>query len=181
MFRHDCCNFMRKQSAMIKNLPYLFLFVLFIVSCATPKYFHDQSSYERQKKLRANRSGNVLVEIAKGIGSIVMADITDSSVEFYPSDQEFKKLKLLNPTMDTMYVNMLTDLVWDKEDYCDFMDIRIPPQSECKVVVPTRALYNLYFSITPQSDDDELLEIYTSDIKKISLTPGITKLNDSIQ
>lgn len=86
----------------------------------------------------------------------------------------------MNPTKDTMYINMLTDVTWDKNDYCDFMDIRIPPKTNCKVLVPVDANYNLYFSNTPEDDDDEMLEIFTSDINKLSLYPGITLVNDTI-
>lgn len=41
-------------------------------------------------------------------------------------------------------------------------------------MVPMNAAYNLYFSNTPQSDDDEMIEIYTTDVKRFSLNPGMT-------
>lgn len=101
-------------------------------------------------------------------------------IGWYPSEQEFKKINLINPTNDTLYVNMLTDVYWDKENYCDFMDIRIPAKKNCKVLVPVNANYNLYFSNTPESTDDEMLKVFTSDIKKVSLSPGITVVNNTI-
>lgn len=168
---------------MLKQLPYLILFtvILLFQSCSTPKYFHDESSYQRQKELHGCRSGNVFCDVMGGIGSIILGATLDTEVEFCPTEQQFKKLNLINPTNDTIYVNMLTDVVWDKEDYCDFMDIRIPPKLNCKVLVPVEANYNLYFSDTPQSNDDEMLEIYTSDVKKISLYPGLTNMVDSVK
>lgn len=75
---------------------------------------------------------------------------------------------------------MNTNVIWDKEDYCDFMDIRIPPSLNCKVMVPVETLYNLYFSTTPESDDDEMMQVYSGDIKNIKLYSGITLLNDTI-
>jgi hypothetical protein len=75
---------------------------------------------------------------------------------------------------------MLADVYWDEENYCDFMDIRIPPHSNCKVLVPTDANYNLYFSNTQESEDDEKINFYTNGIKKISLYPGLTLNNDTI-
>jgi hypothetical protein len=68
---------------------------------------------------------------------------------------------------------MLTDIYWDENNYCDFMDIRIPPKKNCKILVPVNAEYNVYFSNTAQNDDDELLQINTSEFKKISLKTGI--------
>lgn len=115
-----------------------------------------------------------------GIGSVCAAAILDTDIGYYPEEQQFKKLNLINTTNDTMYVNMLTNVIWDKEDYCDFMDIRIPPKLNCKVMVPVETLYNLYFSTTPESDDDEMIQVYTNDIKKINLYSGLTGLNDSI-
>lgn len=157
------------------------ILVLIFSACTTPKYFHDESSYKRQKELQNSRSANVFSDISLGIFSVVTAAAFDTEIDWYPSEQEFKKLKLINPTSDTIYVNMLTDVFWDEFDYCDFMDIRIPPKMECKVLVPIDANYNLYYSNTPQSDDDELLEIFTTDLGKISLYPGITVVNDTIR
>lgn len=152
---------------------------LFVLSCSSPKYFYDESSLERQKELQSKRCSNVFCDVMLGIGSVFIAVATETDVAYVPSDQQFKKLNLVNPGNDTLYVNMLTDLVWDKNNYCDFMDIRIPPHLNCNVLVPVNANYNLYFSNTPQSDDDELLEINTSALKKIALYPGLTNLSET--
>jgi len=156
----------------------LLIAAVFLWSCSAPQYFHDPSSRKRQKELLDTRSANVFGDVFMGVSSVCMAAAFDGEVEFYPTEQHFKKLKLYNPTGDTMYVNMLTDVYWDENNYCDFMDIRIPPRTECKVMVPIAANYNLYFSPTPESEDDEMLEIYTSSIKRISLKPGMTLLGD---
>lgn len=166
-----------KRIAMRTFITYTFILagIFLIFGCSTPEYFHDTSSFERQKDLQNTRTANVFGEIFTGVSSVCMAVAFDGEVEYYPGAQQFKKIKLINPTTDTMYVNMLTDLYWDKDNYCDFMDIRIPPLEECKVLVPVNASYNLYFSPTPQSDDDEMLEIFTSDVlKRISLKPNMT-------
>lgn len=162
-----------------------FAFILFTVcflsiSCSSPKYFHDPSSSKRQKELKSSRSGNIASNISLGILSIFTDAALNVESSWEPSEQEFKKLNLINPTNDTIYVNMLSDVYWDKEDYCDFMDIRLPPNSNCKVLVPVNANYNLYFSNTPENDDDEMLEIFTSDLKRVSLYPGLTIVNDTI-
>lgn len=153
---------------------------IFLLSCSSPKYFYDQSSLERQKELKKDHSGNVLSNIGVNLLSTFSSATIDVDLVWYPSEQEFKKINLVNPSSDTMYINMLTDVYWDKENYCDFMDIRIPPKTNCKVLVPINANYNLYFSNTPENDDDEMLEVFTSNIKKVSLSSGITIVNDTI-
>ena len=150
-----------------------------LFSCSAPDYFHDPSSQKRQQELRNTRSGNVFADIFLGVSTVCLSAALESDIYFEPHEQSFKNLKLLNPTRDTVYVNMLTDVYWDENDYCDFMDIRIPPNARCKVLVPIDATYNLYFSNTPQSDDDEILEIFTTNKKRITLFPGMTELSDS--
>jgi len=167
---------------MKRQLTYiLFLGVaISVFSCSTPKYIYDSSSLNRQKELHGTRSSNVLGEILTGSISVVSSAILATEVQWQPTEQQFKKINLVNPTSDTIYVNMLTDIYWDKENYCDFMDIRIPPKKNCKVLVPVNANYNLYFSNTPEEGDDEMLKIFMGKLKSISLYPGLTVLNDSI-
>jgi hypothetical protein len=141
----------------VKKQAYFILFLivtLFTNSCSAPRYIHNEQSYKRQKELQNSRSANIFADITLGLLSVASAAAFEKSIEWYPSEQKLKKLNLVNPTTDTIYVNMLTDILWDELDYCDFMDIRIPPKMECKVLVPINAKYNLYFSNTPQKDDD---------------------------
>lgn len=160
-----------------KNIS-LIIATAFLLSCSSPKYFHDPVSRDRQMELKKHRSGNIFADIGLTITSIFISTAVNIDLAMFPQGQDFKKLKIINPTADTLYVNMLTDVFWDEENYCDFMDIRIPPKEKCKVLVPVDANYNLYFSITPDSDDDEMLEINTNDLKKISLYPGLTKTDE---
>jgi len=163
---------------MNRKLKYGLLFGVAILffSCSTQKYIYDNSSLNRQKELKHERSGNVFGDIL--ITSL--SAICGTEAEWEPTEQQFKKLNLVNPTTDTVYVNMLTDIYWDKNDYCDFMDIRIPPKEKCKILVPVNANYNVYFSNTPEKDDDEMLEINTNEITQIKLKPS-TKLASESQ
>lgn len=157
-----------------------FILLLLFSACNTQKYIWDSGSATRQKEIKKIRASNLSSEIVTGIASLFAAAAFDSNMDWIPADQLFKKLKLVNPTRDTMYVNMLTDVFWDEENYCDFMDIRIPPRQNCKIRVPVNTNYNLYFSNTPENDDDEMLEIGTGEIKKITLQPGLTLIKDTV-
>jgi hypothetical protein len=156
----------------------LWIVILWFCSCSSPKYFHDISSFNRQKEIRNTRSANVFSDILVGSATIIASACIGEEIEWQPTQQNFKKLSLINPTSDTIYVNMLTDIYWDKDDYCDFMDIRIPPKQLCRILVPVNAVYNVYFSGTPQNDDDEMIEIKTSEKSRINLLPGMTLISD---
>lgn len=162
----------------MKRIPvYLgyFLLMLFILGCSTPNYFYDSTSFERQKELKKHRSGNIFTNIGLTLTSIFVLAAADVDLNLFPQGQEFRKMKIINPTKDTLYVNMLTDMYWDENNFCDFMDIRIPPKQKCKILVPVDAVYNIYFSNTPQPDDDELIQLNTNDLKKVALYPGLTE------
>jgi hypothetical protein len=166
----------RKLSFSILVLTTVFLFS----SCVTQNYFFDQASCERQKELKKQRTGNIFTDVGLVAASVFVMAAFEIEAGLIPEGREFKKIKIINPVSDTLYVNMLTDIFWDGNNYCDFMDIRIPPQKKCLIFVPVNADYNVYFSNTPESEDDEMLEINTSQIKKISLYQGLTLINDSI-
>jgi len=147
----------------------LLVVILCFCACSAPKYIHDISSFNRQKEIRNTRSAHVFGDILIGSVTIIASAYIGEEIEWEPTLQNFKKLSLINPTTDTIYINMLTDIYWDKNNYCDFMDIRIPPKQSCRILVPVDAVYNVYFSNTLQNDDDELLEINTSKINRINL------------
>ena len=160
---------------MSRQLKYCFLLsvAVLVYSCTSQKYIYDVSSSNRQKELKDTRSGHVFGDILIASISVASSAFGGTEVDWQPTDQHFKKLNLVNPTSDTIYVNMLTDIYWDKNDYCDFMDIRIPPKGNCRILVPVDADYNVYFSKTIQNDDDEFLHFNTSELKQIHLKPGI--------
>lgn len=142
-----------------------------LLSCSTAKYIHDPVSLERQKDLSGSRSASVLTDGIMATLTVVSAAVFETGVEWYPSETKFKKMTLRNPTSDTLYVNMLTDVFWDTDNYCDFMDIRIPPEKSCRILCPVDAEYNIYYSNTKQEDDDEMMTINTSERNKLTLKP----------
>lgn len=166
------------MSRKLKLISIFLSILIFFSSCSSQHYIFDASSRERQKELRKSRSGNVFTDIGLMIASLFVMATLEVDAGLFPEGQEFKKLKLINPTKDTIYVNMLTDIYWDQENFCDFMDIRIPPQEKCSMLVPVNANYNVYFSNTPEAEDDEMLEINTDDFKRLSLYPGLTEIEE---
>lgn len=163
----------------LNSIKILTLLVFTFYACSTSKQLHDQESMKRQKEIKNTRSSNVFSDILGAVFSIFTSNVLDTEMDWEPTEKQFKKINFINPSDDTLFVNMLTDVLWDNEDYCDFLDIRIPPRANCKLMLPINTNYNLYFSNTPEPDDDEMLEISTNDFNKISLYPGLTKIDET--
>ena len=123
------------------------------------------------------RAESVAGGFVNGSVSLISAAFFDEFISLDFDPQQFKKINLINPTKDTVYVNMLADVLWDSIHYCDFMDIRIPPKENCKLLVPVDTKYNLYFSNTIQNDDDQLMQINTDDVKQVMIKPSDNALS----
>jgi heme/copper-type cytochrome/quinol oxidase subunit 2 len=154
------------------------IIILIAVSCASSRYIYDEASIARQKKLKGNRAGNVIGDAFLTTGSIILAAFTGVYISYIPEGRNFKKVTLQNTSDDTLQVNMVTDVLWSDSIYCDFMDIRIPPQEKCRILVPEGAIYNVYFRNTLNAEDDEMVEMNTSARRKLVLYPGMTSVNN---
>ncbi len=171
---------MKKQSRLKHRFASLLALGILLNSCITYQYIRDPQTLKLQKEIRGTRTGNVLGDSFLTLGSGVVAALTGVYVGYTPGARNLRHLSLLNQSADTLQVNMLTDQVWKDSTYCDFRNIRIPPGEKCRLLVPVNSVYNLYFSNTPDSEeDDEFLEINTSLNSKIILTPGMTLENKS--
>jgi len=147
----------------------------FAFSCNTYEYIHDETSRNRQKEIHSSRAGNVTFDVMGCMSSAFLTALLDTEIGFEPSEKVYKRIKLINPSADTMYVNMLTDANWKNEEYCDFNDVRIPPGKTCKLLVPIGINYNLYFGNTENPENDKKIEVNTATFKKINLTPELIK------
>jgi len=167
-----------KYLDMNKFLKVILLFLL-TASCTTGRYIHDDASAQRHKNLRGNRAGNIVGNALITTGSLFLSALLGGDLVYIPEDEnQYKKVSLHNTSNDTLTVNMLTDYLMNDTTYCDFLDIRIPPGAKCRLLMPRGATYNLYFSNTPEPDDDEMIEINTRSKKRIVLYPGMTKVNN---
>lgn len=165
-----------KRTFLIANLLTL---ILLSVSCKSYTYIFDKDSYQRQQEITTDRNANIGSSFALGFGIIMSQAILNTDIDLDYGSKQYKKIKLYNTTSDTMYVNLLSDILFNDSTYCDFLDIRIPPNEKSKLVVPLNANYNVYFSTTPDSTDDEMITISTNDIKDIKLYPGLSSSSRS--
>ncbi len=163
---------------MKKVFWFITLLIVFL-SCTTGRYIHDEASVKRHKQLKGMRAGNIIGDALLATGSIVFSALIGSDVAVMPeSANQLRKITLHNSSSDTLTVNMLTDYQINESVYCDFMDIRVPPGENCRLLMPFNAVYNLYFSNTPEPEDDEMIEIDTGSKRRIELYPGMTKVDN---
>ncbi len=146
-------------------------------ACASSRYIRDDASVERHKKIRGNRTANIVGDTFITTGFLVLSAILGSDeIELPESSRLFKTITLHNQSSDTMIINMLTDYILRDSIYCDIMDMRIPPNKKGRLLLPNGALYNVYFSNTPEPDDDEMIQLDTQSRRKLALRPGMTNV-----
>jgi len=151
-----------------------------LLSCRTSGYITDQESIQRQKEMRKYRTGLNFADVGLLVASSVGAVLTGVNVYPEPQSQSFKKMKLVNDSKDTLFVNMVTDWLWKDSVYCDIKDIVMPPLQSAKIIVPMGAAYNIFFRNDYNAPDDEKVEINTSEISRVRLHPGIIQKSDTI-
>lgn len=160
----------------MKTLLSVILLNCLVWSCASSRYIQDDASVERHKKIRGNRTANIVGDTFITTGFLVLSAILGSDeIELPESSRLFKTITLHNQSSDTMIINMLTDYILRDSIYCDIMDMRIPPNKKSRLLLPNGALYNVYFSNTPEPDDDEMIQYDTQSRRKLVLRPGMTK------
>ena len=164
---------------ILRNTALFLALVVLFSSCITPQYILDNDSAALQKQIHNKRVGNVFGDVFLTAGSTFLAVFTGVFV-YSPSGNSLKKVALCNNGTDTLQVNMLTDQTWKDSSYADMMDIRIPPGKTARILLPAGAVYNLYFSNTPGTEeDDEFLVFDTNTMRKVNLYPGLTLPPDS--
>lgn len=146
-----------------------------ISSCTSTRYLTDETSIERQKDMRQNRTGGNIGDVFLNMASLVLSATLNTGYEVYSSERAFKRISLVNESADTLFVNMVTDIVWKETGYCDIMGIVLPPGAKQKLLAPYPAAYNVYFK-TPYSDEENL-EIRTDGKRRtIKLRDGMTTI-----
>jgi hypothetical protein len=138
-------------------------------------YITDPESIKRQKKMRGYRTGVNIGEGSLLVASSIVAAFTGMAIYPDPQRQSYRKMKLVNESKDTLFVNMITDWQWKDSTYFDIRDIVMPPLMIAKVIVPMDVAYNIYFRNVYGDPDDEKVEINTAKTSKVKLKPAKEK------
>ena len=141
--------------------------------CTSTRYLTDSKSVDRQHDMRANRSGKNVVDVFANIANMVVSGALNTDFEISQSERSFKRITIVNESTDSLFVNMVTDIVWKESGYCDIMGIALPPKAKQRMLTPYPAAYNIFFQ-TPYTEEEKL-EIRTdSKYKRFVLRPGMT-------
>jgi len=154
-----------------------FLIVLIVVTaynCTSTRYLTDQVSIDRQHDMRRHRTGGNVGDVFLNIANLFISATLNSGYEVIQSERAFKRITVANQLSDTLQVNMVTDVLWKDDEYCDIMGIILPPGAKQKLLVPYPAAYNIYFKTS--GSEEEKLEIQTdSKVRVIKLGAEIKK------
>lgn len=143
--------------------------------CTSTRYLTDQTSIDRQHDMRNNRAGVNIGDVVINIFSLFLSGALNTPYEVSQSERAFKRITIVNESTDSLYVNMVTDIVWKETGYCDIMGIALPAGASQKLLVPYPAAYNVYFR-SPTSEEEKL-EIRTDSRKRyFKLKSGMTNL-----
>lgn len=147
--------------------------VILFGGCTNTRYLTDANSIERQKDMKSNRVGKNIGEGCLNMSLFILAGVLNYDFEPIESERAFKRISVVNQSLDSLYVNMVTDILWKEEGYCDIMGIVLPPGAKQKLLLPYPAAYNVYFR-SPNSEE-EMLEIRTdSKLRRVNLKTGMT-------
>jgi hypothetical protein len=166
------------MSDCIKKNKIVVLALLFGLAsgCASTQYITDPETIERQHDMKVHRTSGNLGDVSLNLLNLATAIIFDSGylVDINARERAFKKIIVVNVSTDTLFVNMVTDIVWKAEGYCDIMGIVLPPNAKQKVLLPFPAAYNIYFR-TPYTEE-ETFGIHTDYLRnQVVLRSGMTK------
>jgi len=164
---------------ILNSLVAIFISLALLLSCKTSGYITDHESIQRQKEMRKYRTGVNFADIGLMVASSMGTVLTGVSVYTEPRAKSFRNLKLISESKDTLFVNMVTDLLWKDSVYCDIRDIMLPPLQSAKVIVPLGAAYNIFFRTDYYAPDDEKVEIDTGKTRRVKLKPQAEK-SDSV-
>lgn len=140
--------------------------------CTNTRYLTDSGSIDRQHDMRKHRAGVNVGDAFLNVINLIIAGTLNSGFEVTQSDRAFKRIKIQNESPDSLFINMVTDVVWKETGYCDIMGIALPPKARQKLLVPYPAAYNVYFRTS--SSEEEKLEMRTDNKHRIiKLKPGM--------
>lgn len=156
-----------------KTSSYLLIVLILSFGCANTRYLSDADSIQRQLQMKQHRNQIATSRVFANVGSAILSGILNTDITIDVNKHNFRKLKLINESSDTIYVNMVTDILWKEKEYCDIVGIVLPGKKKQTVLIPYMAAYNIYFRSS--ETEEEKFELSEESSKtRIKLRPGMT-------
>lgn len=147
--------------------------VILLGGCTNTRYLTDSVSIGRQKNMKSNRVGKNIGDGCLNMSLFILAGVLNYDFVPVESERAFKRISVVNQSTDSLFVNMVTDVVWKEAGYCDVMGIVLPPGAKQKLLLPYPAAYNIYFR-SPYSEE-EMLGIRTDNkLRRVNLKNRMT-------
>ncbi len=157
----------------LKTITLVLAAIICFGGCTSTRYLTDSKTIDRQHDMRANRSGVNIGDVFINIANLFISGALNTGFEVSQSERAFKRITIVNESTDSLFVNMVTDVVWKESGYCDIMGIALPAGAHQKLLAPYPAAYNVYFR-TPFTEEEKL-EIRTdSNHRRFVLRAGMT-------
>jgi len=157
----------------LKTITLVLAAIICFGGCTSTRYLTDSKSVDRQRDMRANRSGKNVGDVFVNIANMFISGALNTDFEVSQRERAFKRITIVNESPDSLFVNMVTDIVWKESGYCDIMGIALPAGARQKLLVPYPAAYNIFFQ-TPYTEEEKL-EIRTDNKhRRFVLRPGMT-------
>jgi hypothetical protein len=157
----------------LKTITLVLAAIICFGGCTSTRYLTDTKTIDRQHDMRANRSGVNVGDVFINIANLFISGALNTGFEVSQSERAFKRITIVNESPDSLFVNMVTDVVWKESGYCDIMGIALPARAHQKLLAPYPAAYNVYFR-TPFTEEEKL-EIRTdSNHRRFVLRAGMT-------
>lgn len=147
--------------------------IILFGGCTNTRYLTDIKSIDRQHDMRSNRVGKNIGEGCLNMSLFILAAVLNYEFEPAESERTFKRISIVNESTDSLFVNMVTDIVWKEDGYCDIMGITLPPGAKQKLLVPYPAAYYAYFR-SPYTEEEKLEVRTDSKLRRIRLRAGMT-------
>ena len=166
---------------LLKKIFPVYILSAIFVSCSVSGYITDPESIRRQEKMHNHRTGVNIGDGFLAVGTVFASAFTGIDFNSHPEIRSYRKMKLLNDSRDTLFVNMVTDWQWKDSTYFDIREIVLPPDKSMKLIVPMGISYNIYFRNDYNAPNDEKLEINTSETGKVRLKPEKEKTGTQLK
>ncbi len=149
--------------------------IIIFGGCTNTRYLTDPASIDRQRDMRTHRVGKNIAEGCLNLSFFILSGVLNTEFGPLESERTFKRISIVNQSVDSLYVNMVTDIVWKEDGYCDIMGIVLPPGAKQKLLVPYPAAYNVFFQ-TPFTEEEKLEVRTDSKLRRIDLRAGMTQV-----
>ena len=101
-----------RKSCFLRIITYVLISIIYFTSCTNTRYLTDSKSIDRQHDMRSNRYRVNIGDVFVNIANFFISGVLNTGFEVSQSERAFKRITIVNESSDSLFVNMVTDMVW---------------------------------------------------------------------